>query len=442
MSADFTFSDFAGVLSLDRYNTRLVVVSTFLLGVSGGLAGALLLLRKRSLLGDVLSHATLPGIGIAFALSTLFSGSGKQTGILLAGAAVSGIAGILVMALLRRFSRLRDDVAMGIVMSVFFGAGIAILQMVRNLPDASGLESFIYGKTASMVAADFAFSAGAAGLVIVGTWLLFKEFTLLCFDENYAASQGWPVGVLDALLLGLVAVVTVTGLQAVGLILVIAFLIIPAASARFWTEKLGAMMWISALLGGASGWLGASASALLADLPAGAVIVLAAAFFFLVSMVFGKARGILPRWREARKLQRRVDRQHLLRAVYELLERAGTPVENKSVTQEELRAHRGWPEKQLARLLVRAGRDDLLERTGDAGRVRLSEAGFGEAARVTRNHRLWEIYLIKHADIAPNHVDRDADTVEHILGAKLVRSLEAELKPAGEVPGSPHEIVK
>ena len=167
-----TLHDLREVLLLESYNTRLVVLATTLLGIGAGLVGAFLLLRKRSLMGDVLSHATLPGIGIAFALGTTLAGGGKSLGILLAGATVSGLAGVGVMLAIIRTTRLRDDVAMGFVLSVFFGAGTAILRMVQSLPNAAGLESFIYGKTASMVAGDFT-------VIAVVSTLLFGVVALL-----------------------------------------------------------------------------------------------------------------------------------------------------------------------------------------------------------------------------------------------------------------------
>ncbi|HKK17692.1 MAG TPA: iron chelate uptake ABC transporter family permease subunit, partial [Opitutales bacterium] len=211
------------------YNTRLVVICTMLLGCACGLMGGFLLLSKRSLMGDTLSHATLPGVGIAFIVSVALGMEGKSLPVLLLGAALSGIVGCLAVLLIRNHSRIKDDAAMGIVLSVFFGAGVAVLGLIQEIPEgsAAGLESFIYGKTASMVKGDFQVLIAVTVSVLLLSILLFKEFRLLCFDENFASAQGWPVRWLDVLLLGLVTLVTVAGLQAVGLILIIAFLITP-----------------------------------------------------------------------------------------------------------------------------------------------------------------------------------------------------------------------
>ena len=449
MRADFSFEwpsleSIWQVFSLQDYNTRLVVISTLVLGLASGLIGCFLLLRKRSLMGDALSHACLPGIGLAFIVVVLFGGEGKSLTALLTGASLTGVLGVVVVMLIRNTSRIKDDAAMGIVLSVFFGAGVVVLGMVQSMPGASaaGLEYFIYGKTASMVMQDFILLSGVAVAALICSLLLLKEFTLLCFDEKFARSQGWPVHRLDVIMLALVAAVTVVGLQAVGLILIIAFLIIPAAAARFWTDDLRSMLLLSGIIGALSGWLGASISALLPRLPAGAVIVLVAALVFCISLVFGTARGVLRRALAHQRLKRKVGRQHLLRAVYEIQENTcqakGETLANIPVRLHDLLLHRSWRPHHLKRLIRQAQREDHIENL-NTETLNLSESGFGEAARITRNHRLWEIYLITYADIAPSHVDRDADAVEHVLSAELVRELEANLKPH-QLPQSPHEI--
>ena len=242
--------------------------------------GWLPLLRK-ALMGDTLSHATLPAwrspsccrCSWGWQVAAAVTGRGNLT----------GVTGCMTVLWIRNHSRIKDDAAMGIVLSVFFGAGVVLLGFIQNMPQgsAAGLESFIYGKTASMVRSDFDLLMGVTLAVLLLSVLLFKEFRLVCFDEAYAAAQGWPVRLLDLLLLALVTAVTVAGLQAVGLILIIAFLITPAAAARFWTERLDRMLLLAALIGGLSGWL--AQSALMPRLPAGAVIVLVAAAVFLPS---------------------------------------------------------------------------------------------------------------------------------------------------------------
>jgi manganese/zinc/iron transport system permease protein len=206
---------------------------------------------------------------------------------------------------------------------------------------------------------------------------------------------------------------------------------------------------LAGAIGAISGWFGSAFSALMPRLPAGAVIVLMAAMIFLISMCFGTARGVLLRWRSHHRLKRKIGRQHILRAMYEVLEKqSGRPEGdlpgNQGVLRLDVLAKRSWNERGFHRLVSQARREDHVEVLSD-GSIRLTESGFGEAARITRNHRLWETYLITHADVAPQHVDRDADQVEHVLGpelvAKLERRLAADGHPLFSIP-SPHEIAR
>jgi len=442
----------ARVFSLADYNTRVVLLGATLLGVACGVIGTFMLLRKRSLMADAVSHATLPGIAVAFLVMTSLGGDGKSLPGLLLGAFVSGTVGMLFVLGVTHGSKLKQDAALGLVLSVFFGLGVALLGIVQSRPQgqAAGLESFVFGKTASMLASDAALVAVAAGAIVLICAVLFKEFSLLCFDLEFSAAQGRPVVAFDLLMMGLVVAVTVIGLQAVGLILIIAMLVIPAAAARFWTDRLPQTVVLAALLGAASGAIGAGTSAVVPDLPAGAIIVLTASAFFAASLFFGSARGIVPRALEHARVERTVARQHVLRAMYEWLEtrgEAGPAAADRAslpgIPIEDLAGVRTWSRSQLGRALARAARDRLVA-ARPGGAWALTREGFAAAKSVVRNHRLWEIYLITHADVAPSHVDRNADRIEHVLGRAMVERLEALLErehPDLRVPPTPHPLL-
>ena len=440
---------FIRVFSLGDHNTRVVLLGTTLLGLACGVIGSFMLLRKRSLMGDAVSHATLPGIGIAFLLMTAFGGSGKYLPGLLLGAFLSGLAGMGFVLWVTHASRLKQDAALGIVLSAFFGLGVALLGIIQKSKTghAAGLESFIYGKTASMLAADAAMIGVVAAVTISACVVLFKEFGLLCFDPEFAGSQGRKPVLLDTIMMGLVVVVTVIGLQAVGLILIIALLVIPAAAARFWTEHLPRMVLTAAAIGAGAGWIGAGLSGLAPRMPAGAVIVLVASSAFLISMLFGPARGIVPRGLARLRLERSVMRQHVLRGIYEWLEEH-SPVEpdvgicSTAIPLTAVRSARSWSSREFAAAVRATEREGLVYRTS-AGTLALSPEGLAVARQVVRNHRLWEVYLITHADIAPSQVDRDADRIEHVLGHAMVQKLETLLAPRFphvKVPPTPHPI--
>ena len=431
-----TMEQLREVLFLEAYNTRVVVLGVMALGLAAGLIGTFLLLRKRALTADALSHATLPGIAIAFMVMVAVGGSGKAMGGLLFGAFVFGCVGVLLIIAIRSTTRLKDDAAIGIVLSVLFGLGLCLLRIATDLPSGSsaGLSSFIFGKAASMVAADAWLMAILAIVVATCTAMLHKEFTLLCFDMKFGAVQGWPMVILDIVLMALVAVVTVIALQSVGLVLAVAMLIIPAASARFWTTRIRSMLIASAIIGCLSGWLGAVVSAVVPRMPTGPIIVLICGFWFILSFIFGTNQGILLRQIARIKLHRRVALQHILRAMWEVCERRGS----STFEIDEIMDLRSWNHRTVNTLLKRAAKLQHVTHSTSSQWI-LTESGGIEASRVARNHRLWEVYLINFADIAPTHVDRDADMIEHVLGREMVIKLEALHEEEASLP-SPHPI--
>lgn len=422
-----TLADVIDTLTLQAgYNTSLVIAGTTLLGLAAGVVGVFALLRKRSLMTDALSHATLPGIAMAFLLAGVLGFDGRTLPVLLAGATVTGVIGVVCIQAILRYSRLHEDAAIGVVLSVFFGAGIVGLSYIQaNAPEGSaGLKSFIYGQAATMQPRDVAMMAGLAFVSILGAVLFLKEFALVCFNEAFARVDGWPVGVIDLAMMGLVVLVTVAGLQAVGLIMVIALLIIPAVAARFWTERLWLLVLLAGVIGAASGYLGSSISALLPRKPAGAVIVLTAGAIFAISMFFAPSRGVLAATLRRARLTLHIAGDHLL----ELAHDRGTSTLTRADI-DSLARLRGWSPWRR-RLVTLGGRRAGLATSTDRG-LTITEKGRARGARVARNHALWEQYLVTHADVAPSHVDWSVDQVEHVLSDELIAELEAELASRG-----------
>jgi manganese/zinc/iron transport system permease protein len=451
-----------------QFNTRVVLLGTLLLGMSAGVVGVFMLLRRRSLVGDVVGHSALPGIAIAFLVLEIRSpGTGRSFPALLTGAFLSGMIGVGCVTLIRRWTRIKEDAALAIVLSLFFGIGIALFTVIQNLPrgNAAGLGQFIFGTAAALVPDDVRLIAIAAAASLALCGLMFKEFALLCFDEDFARSQGWPTVALDLLLMALVAAVTVIGLQSVGLLLVVALLIIPAVAARFWTNRVSRLIVIAGIIGGASSVVGVILSGAIPRLAAGPCIVLTGSAVFLASLLFGPQGGVVERWWRDRQLRLRTARHDLLRAMYEIVEaraenlhRSSEEAETVSlrptpgmaaalhltdvpVSEAELNAARTWPASGVSKVLARAGREGIVVR--DTAGWRLTTEGASEATRVVRNHRLWEQYLVAHADIAPSHVDRDADLIEHVLEPDVIAELErllAQRSDDHDVPPSLHAL--
>ncbi|MEM8836401.1 MAG: iron chelate uptake ABC transporter family permease subunit [Planctomycetota bacterium] len=404
-------------------NTTLVIAGTTLLGLAAGIVGVFALLRKRSLVADALSHAALPGIAGAFLVMTLLGLDARAIPPLLAGAIITGVLSVWCIRAITRHTRLREDAAIGIALSLFFGVGVVLLSVIQNTSPtgSAGLTAFIYGQAATMQPGDVALMASLACVAVISAFLLVKEFALVCFNDDFARVTGWPVSRLDLVMMALVTLVTVAGMQAVGLILVVSLLIIPPVAARFWSERLRTMLVISGLIGGASAYAGAVTSAMLPDKPAGAVIVLCTGVAFVVSLLFAPKRGVLATALRQWRIRLRIAGDHLLEAASEHSDQRLDRAQVRALAR-----LRGWSRPFRHSLLVSLQRRWAI-RTLPGGVIELTSVGRKLGARIARNHALWEQYLTSYADVAPSHVDWTVDQVEHVLSNDLVRELEAEL---------------
>ncbi len=411
------------------YNTLIVAIGTSLLGASAGLIGSFAVLRRRALTGDALAHAALPGLCLAF----LVLGA-RDLPAMLFGAFLTGMLGIVCISFLRRWTRVKEDAAIGIVLSVFFGAGIALSGMIQNLSTAdsqAGLDTYILGRTAGMVAQDVYLIASLALLSLAVILLLFKEFKLIAFDAGFAQAQGWPALRIDLLLMTLVAVAVVIGLPAVGVVMIAALLILPGVAARFWTDRLTVMLALAAAFGIVTGLVGTIISANYNAIPAGPIIVLVGTAIFLVSALFAPRRGIMGRFLAHLRFRRELAQGNLLRLFYALAEpHLPNPPE---VTFGKLLRERSWSTRQLRGLLKTAMRQGYVIPEADDS-YRLTERGWQRAAELTRGHRLWELFLTEYAELASGVVNLAGESVEGLLPPHLVQELEAKLEAAGRLP--------
>lgn len=285
------------------YNAALVSIGAALLGLSAGAVGAFVNLRRRALVSDAMAHATLPGVGLAFLAMVALGGDGRALAGLLAGAALTAAAGLWAVQALSR-TRLPEDAAIGAVLSTFYGAGIVILTVIQMLGAGrpAGLEGFLLGSTAGMLRADAVLIA-AGGLIVLGLLaLLQRPLLMVAFDPLHARMMGVSARAMDAALMSLTLAVVLFGLQVVGLILVVALLITPAAAARLWSDRAGVVAVLAGLIGAACGWIGAAVSATVPDVPTGPVIVVLAFAAFVLSLILAPRHGLLARFARGRRL--------------------------------------------------------------------------------------------------------------------------------------------
>ncbi|MDP2084955.1 MAG: metal ABC transporter permease [Gemmobacter sp.] len=280
-----------------------VAAGAAVLGATGGVLGSFAVLRRQSLLGDVLAHAALPGLCIGFLVG------GRALPALMAGALVAGGLAALSVLAIGRFTRLKPDAALGIVLSVFFAGGVVLLSHVQASggAGAAGLSAFLFGQAAAMLVGDVQAMA-LVGVVAVGLvaacWPWVK---LVCFDPPYARALGVPVAAVEALLTLLMAMAIVVGLQMVGVVLMTAMLIAPAVAARAWVTRLMPMAALAAVFGIVAGVGGAVISAGARGLATGPVVVLIATALAALSLALAPGRGVVWRALRDRRLAARLE---------------------------------------------------------------------------------------------------------------------------------------
>lgn len=386
------------------YNATLVAVGAALLGVAAGFVGTFLFLRQRALLSDAVSHATLPGIGLAFIAVTALGGDGRSLAGLLAGSALSAGLGLLAVHWVATRTRLPEDAAIGAVLSVFFGLGVVILTVIQTLETGrqAGLEGFLLGATAGMLRADALLIAAGGAAALALALLLRRPMTLVAFDPGYATARGVNLRAVDLATMGLALGVTLIGLKVVGLILIVALLIVPPAAARFWTDRSGVMAALAGAIGGLAGYLGAAISAAAPALPTGPVIVLSAAALFAVSMLAAPGRGLLAGAIRHLRHRRAV---HLRQGLLALAQ--GLPVH----------------ERYTLRLLVRSG---LARRDGVP-----TEAGRAAAAKALRDEARWALLRKERGQDAAAALASGLEPIESVLTRDELDALDARLSPRG-----------
>jgi manganese/zinc/iron transport system permease protein len=425
----------AGWALLGLTVTQKVALGTSLLGGVAGVVGCFAVLRGRSLVGDMLAHAALPGICLAF----LLTGQRNMVGMM-GGALAAGLLAIALVTLVCHHTRTKHDAAVGIVLSTFFGAGIVLLSVIRHRPvgHKAGLDTFLFGQAASMRNQDLLAIVLVSAVVLATVALLYKELKLVSFDPEFASTQGWPTLALDLVAMSAVALMTVVGLPAVGVVLMAAMIIFPGTAARFWTDSWGRMLWIAGGIGGLAGLLGTwlsshppailvgrnTANSLRGGLPTGPMIVLTGTAMFAISVLVAPRRGTIARLLEHWSLVRRIERENFLSALHEL-SRSGQ-ARPAALTAAAVADRIGSTIHHATRALHRARREGLVAAVPTG--YRLTDRGFAEAAAVVRMHAIWSLYLREGADIDFDATHRDARSIEQLLPAKVIRQLESRLQ--------------
>lgn len=341
------------------YTFRIVALGSMLLGIISGVLGSFAVIRKQSLLGDAVSHSALPGIAIAF----LFTFT-KRTEVLLLGALISGLISTFLIINITKYSRIKFDSALALILSVFFGFGMMLLTYIQKVPNANqaGLEKFIFGQASTLLQRDVIIMAILGSLLLFGVMLFWKEFKLVSFDEEYAQSLGFPTRKITAFLFFMMVTAIIIGLQTVGVILMSALLVAPAVAARQWTDKLSVMVLLSTIFGAISGVIGTMFSSLVSNLPTGPMIVVVVSIIVIISLTLAPRRGLVWKYFRDKKNEKNINEDQVLLNLYQLNVAAKddhhsfdvniirpNPKHNKGIRVSTQTALKGLAEKNLAR---------------------------------------------------------------------------------------------
>ncbi|MGB0998957.1 MAG: iron chelate uptake ABC transporter family permease subunit [Flavobacteriales bacterium] len=405
-----------------------VIFGVALLGLASGLIGSFTFLRKQALIGDAIAHSVFPGIALGFMLS-----QSQDPIYLILGACFTGYLSITLVDVLTRYSKLKTDTAIALVLSVFFGFGVLLFTHIQHEYQSAqtGLDKFLFGKAAAMLKADLYWLASISGLIILAIVAFFRNFLLLSFDRAYAKTIGMNVKLSEWLLSVLTILVIVVGIQVVGIVLMAALLVTPASSARFWTNNLKSMLILSALFAMCSGLLGVLVSMSAVKMPTGPWIVIFLSFFAIFSILFSPKKGLFSRLQKRKNIRNKMLEDNILKTIYHLGEAQSDFLE---LRQESAVLERRYFDIALLRKGIKTLKQQgfLSKNSG----IRLTDKGLTRAKRIVKLHRLWEMYLSTKLKVKGDHVHEDADTIEHFINDEL----EAELEQLLDFPvQDPHQ---
>lgn len=397
------------------------------------LVGCFLILRRMSMMGDALSHSVLAGLAVAFVFTQSYS-----IIPLFIGAVAAGLLTTFLTQTLHQYARVPSDASMGVVFTSMFAIGVVIIKKYVSedvhfdaacvYEGALGLTPFfteeIAGREIPLAALTIAPVVLLNSIVLVALW---KEWKLSSFDPALATTMGFSATLLHYLLMALVAVTTVASFEAVGSILVVAMLIVPAATAHQLTDRLATMVLVAvvvAILCALFGYL----FAVWYDTNHAAMMTVVAGGFYGLAVVFSPSYGLLTTLWKNTQLSLRVVKEDLLAMLYRIEEIGSASPLTPSAAREAVGG--GWLAYGGVWQLARRGR---ISQTNNA--LQLTDIGREAAKKLVRSHRLWETYLVEYLGLPLDHIHEPAHRVEHFIGDEMREKLEEKLDAS---QGDPH----
>ncbi len=370
--------------------------------------GCYIVLRRMAFIGDAMSHALLPGVGVGYLIMNAMLPGGFTSGGLLIGALVAAVLTSVSISGLSRVQRISEDTSIGIVYTGLFAAGVVILTRYQQYINID-LNHFFQGDIYGVSWEDMWMGAGAAGVVLSLIILFYRYFTIVSFDPVMASSLGFPTWLIHISLTGMIALICVAGISMVGVIMIVGLLITPAALAYMFTDRLPRMMGLAAFFGVLSVVLGLYVSEW-ANASGGGAIMFTGFLLFLAGLLTAPRYGVLANWWRRRTLVPQSDIEDLLKAAIEKRDVWALPL----------------PQGRLRRAVRRLIRDGLATELLPAGTLHLADAGIREAAHIERSHQLWEGHLMNRG-MAAADAHAAAEQLEHLHDRRVLDTFDNEL---------------
>jgi ABC-type Mn2+/Zn2+ transport system permease subunit/Mn-dependent DtxR family transcriptional regulator len=387
------------------------LVASITIGISCGLIGTYIMLRRMSLIGDALAHAVLPGVVVSFMIA------GKSEVGLFVGAVVSGILTVLLIGFVNRNSRIKEDTSIGIIFTGAFALGILLVSQLKQVH--IDLSSYLFGDVLGVSTGDITLSLIIMVIIIACILLFYKQLLITSFDPTMAMTIGISTTVVHYMLMTLLSMSIVAGLQSVGVILIIAMLITPPATAYLLSDNLKKILVLSAIFGMLSSVIGLYLSYHF-NFASGASIVLVAVTLFMLAFLFSHKEGVVTRLIRRRGSSRLV----LLEDVIKLTDRFGTDLKGIHLT-DRISNELGISEGKITSAIKDLVQNGLMVK--ENGDYTLTHEGKEYATKLIRTHRLWETYVTKEKVMDMGDIHPEAEKVEHVLTDDLVDELDEEL---------------
>ncbi|MGB0864815.1 MAG: iron chelate uptake ABC transporter family permease subunit, partial [Saprospiraceae bacterium] len=399
------------------------LIASSMVGIMCGVLGVFIVLRNMSLIGDALSHAILPGVVFGFVVA------GYSLIGFFAGAVIAGLIAAVIITWIQQNVKTKNDAAIGIVFTAMFSIGVMkISQISRDDGVHLDLKDFLFGNVLGVSNEDLYLTAFVTIYVLVSVIVFYRYLFATTFQSVIAETMGISVQTVHYYLMLLLSFAVVASLKTVGVILVVAMLITPAATALLLTDKLQRVILIAGLIGLFSAILGLILAIVLETTPGPAMAVTATGFY-LLAVFFAPQRGLIFKMRNKRQIRQKVELEDTLKQAFKYQER-------KELNLKKLSKRLHFSELKTKNYLKKLGKKGLINYHHPT--IVVTGKGIKQASKLVRAHRLWETYLVETVGLTDEQIHEDAEHYEHILTDELIDEMEHHLGyPKVDPHGSP-----